>query len=761
MVDSKKVFDEFRLRSLSELGGKSRQAQHYVAWSNREYESSEKRNGRSKRKPLLPKRAVDKVSPEQNIVGGQEGGNGSHDLFNGSSHNSVHKSDERGDTDRIFSPEFRKILENPIKEHHISWHKLDTTAKINCSLYHVLQLGGIVIIDDIPTIPPQYDNDEVSYYGIDTEDNSFGMPHFYQFATRDNVMITANWPIMMTWLSRQAPFNLSKKGHVCWGTNIEYELGNIFKHWPATPETVDVRWNKGRLTKYDLFYNQNKNCDWFQKGDKKVHLKVWDTLNHWPRSVKELGKTLSDTLKFDFAKLKFDPYGFQYAAMDAIISRSYAAVQRSYYNDKGIKLFFTAGATALNTYQNGADNQGRKFCNHRLYNSHEESELRWLIGALHGGRTEVFSLKEYNKELVGYFDINSAYPYAMKHGVFPNIHSHRWVKGHKDIERIICAPVEGIAEVEVDATHLKGFISEIPYLGTLEKENNRFVFPLGKWRDKYTFYELRRAFQMGYRFKYIEACYYNRCDRSPFEGYVDFCYAIRDEGTARGDKMLRDIGKSLGNNLFGKFGQRMRTSVLVPLEECDTETALHAVVIDGSAVVDVDEGFAKHTNVVWSAYITAMCRTLLYEHMLAAHANGNEILYCDTDSIFITGGKWPDSHQTRLGALKHEGDLSYFRAYLPKVYTYEMGGKREYKAKGVPFAQRERFMMVGTAEYKKPMKIREALRRTAIVTEQPVELGVPAINAWISVEKQMGGNYTKRKKNEDGSTTPLVMELEK
>jgi hypothetical protein len=141
--------------------------------------------------------------------------------------------------------------------------------------------------------------------------------------------------------------------------------------------------------------------------------------------------------------------------------------------------------------------------------------------------------------------------------------------------------------------------------------------------------------------------------------------------------------------------------------------------------------------------------------MLAAAASGNEILYCDTDSIFITGGKWPKSHQTELGALKHEGDLSYFHAYLPKVYTYEMGGKREFKAKGVPYGERERFMVHGIAEYRKPMKVREALRRTSIQTDQPVELGIPAINAWISIEKQMGGNYTKRKVLKDGSTKPL------
>lgn len=752
MVDCKRIFEESRLLALLQSRDLRGKEKVFKAWSDCEYESQQTH----KRGKLFSNGGkANHVQHDTDKSSGSKSAHGSHDISAGGTNSQLLEQNGERNSHRILTNEFRKIIESPIVERHVEWGDTDSDEQLQNSLYDVLRLGQVLIVNNIPKIPSRFDDDEVEYFGIDTEDDSFGRPHFFQFATRDFVVFAANFPILMMWLSRNATFKLSKKGHVCWGTNIEYELGNILKGWLANPNMLDVRWNKGRLTKYDLFYSKNKFTDWWQEGDRTVHLKVWDTLNHWPRSVKELGKTLTDSIGFDFTKLKFDPYSFKYAAMDAIISRSYAAVQRSYYKEKGIKLFFTAGATALNVYQNNTDDQGKNFCKHKLFKSHTEDELRWLIPSLHGGRTEVFSLKEYN-DTVGYFDINSAYPYAMKFGTFPNIMSHRWIKGDADIRRMIASPVEGVAEVEVDATKLDGFVSEIPYLGTVDPKNNRFVFPLGRWKDKYTFFEIRRAMELGYKFKFIEACYYPRCGDHPFKEYVDFCYAIRDEGTAKGDRMLRDIGKALGNNLFGKFGQRMRTSVLMPVDQCEPEVIDNSILLDGSAVVDVDEGFAKHTNVVWSAYITAMCRTLLYEHMMAAHANGNDILYCDTDSIFITGGKWPDSHQTRLGALKHEGDLSYFRAYLPKVYTYEMGGKREYKAKGVPFGDRERFMMLGMAEYKKPMKVREALRRTSTLkTEQPVELGVPAINAWITVEKHMKGEYTKREVLKDGSTKPL------
>lgn len=583
------------------------------------------------------------------------------------------------------------------------------------------------------------------------------------------MVIAGSWRVLMVWLSRHSGLNITRRGHVVWGTNIEYELGNIAKDWSMNPDSIDVKWNKAKLTKYELMMNP-QNVDFMQKGDRPIHMKIWDTMNHWIASVEQLGDALSEKLKTDFSKLPKDFYGLKYAAKDAIISRSYAAVQHTYYHKKGIGLFFTPGATALNTYVKGEDSEGTPFCKHKLYNSHEEHELKWLIEALRGGRTEVFSLKTYDHQhgspLVGYYDINSAYPYAMKLGTFPNIQWHRWLKGHKAIEKIFADGAEGVVDCDVYADNLKGFPAHIPYLGTVEKVNNRLVFPLGKWRGKYTFYEIRAALALGYKFKFHECCYYARCNEAPFVEYVDFCYAIRDEGTATGDKMLRDIGKSLGNNLFGKFGQRLRTSSLMKISDVKVEDLENAITIDDSVVVEVDEGFARHTNVVWSAYITAMCRHLLYEHMMAAAANGNEILYCDTDSIFIAGGSPPPSHQTRLGALKHEGDLTYFRALLPKTYVYEMGGKREHKAKGVPKGEREKFLVQGIAEYRKPMKFREGMKRKIFDVgdecEEKPQPGIDAVNAWIRVHKEMKGRYTKRHTLEDKSTEPLCLdELEK
>jgi hypothetical protein len=752
MVDSKELFEEALRRLTSHINEEVSAIGH--VWSRSHYKSS-RVGGRFSEYSL---RGNDKLSSDTRRLSGEEGSDRNDDLPACELSGEGNQQCDGGGVHSWFSDEFREILskiDGSVWE--VGWEEVDKDPELQIRLYTHIGNGGILKLTGIPKIPHQYEPKTVTYFGLDTEDNSLGKTHFYQFATRDEVYFTGHWAVMMAFLSR-SNLRINKQRTVIWGTNIEYELGNIIKGWFAAPGAIDVQWAKGRLTKYNILYDANH--DWSLPDDNQINMPVWDTLNHWQLRVSDMGKILTQHLGFDFTKLPSDFYGFRYAAMDAIISRSYACIQRHYYLNRGIQLKFTPGATALKFFTEGTDAKGKPLNSYKLYNLNEQDELEWLSEANRGGRTEVFSLKEHEGK-IGYFDINSAYPYVMKHGLFPLPKIDHWREGHDKIEQAIKNPIlEGIAEVEVDATNIKGVVSHVPYLGTVDSTYGRFVFPLGRWRTKYTFFEIRSALRFGYKFKYIKAAVYGQATQSPFSRYVDLCYAIREEGTKKGDKILRDIGKSLGNNLFGKFGQRLRPTKLSSPSNYNTDDIRNNIFLDQYILIEENNGFARHTNVIWSAYITAMCRNLLFSHITASVNCGNEILYCDTDSIFITGGEWPESHQTQLGALKHEGDLCYFKAILPKTYVYEMVDTdlRKYKAKGVPGSYSERFINEGLVEYDKPMKIREALRRKDFNTKEPVEAGVPAINAWVRVTKELKGDYTKRTVNEDGSTKPLWLE---
>jgi len=641
-----------------------------------------------------------------------------------------------------------------------TWEEVDKEQELQLRFYSALD-RGILLIKDIPKIPIEYEPHSMTYYGFDTEDNSRGYPHFYQFATRDEVYISHSFRLLLRYVIKRHGMN--KINHVVWGTNIEYELGNIIKDWTLAKEFCDIKWARGGVKKFELMY-EPESIGWGNKNDPSGVFKIWDTLTHWKIGVAKMGHILSEHIEFDFNKLSKDFYSLKYAAMDAIISRSYACMQQKYYNDKDISLKFTPGATALVYYMNGLNKKGEKLCRHKIYGTHSDYELNWLIEGLRGGRTEVFSLKEH-REKVMYYDINSAYPYSMKFGVFPHPRKHHWAFGHDKIAARIAAGYEGLIKTVVYTKNVDPFVKNIPYLGVIDPKTERYVFPLGEFIGKFTAFEIRKAIAFGYEFEHLEGLMYEPSEYQPFADFVDVCYSIREEGNRTGNKILKDIGKSLGNNLYGKFGQRLRFSSLEDIKNYEPEDIKNCTILGDTVLIEKDEGFAPHSNCIWSIYITAICRDLLYGHMLEAASKGNEILYCDTDSIFITGGKRPKSHQTKLGALKLENDFSYFRAFLPKTYMYEIEDKetgtisKGIKAKGVPEDQKEKFLVHGIAEYRKPLKIRESMRRKQFHKDDNLEPGIGAVNAWITTKKELKGEYTKRIVNKDGSTSPHILSL--
>jgi|GEM_PF-4020174 len=689
---------------------------------------------------------------------------------------------------RTVANEFRRILSGDTRVREVDWEKLDKDPELQASLYDFLG-RGILKITNIPKIPCQYEPSDKLYLGLDTEDNSNGIPHFYQIATRDCVYICSSFRALFRYVIQE--YKLNYRNHVVFGTNIEYELGNILKDFDASPETMDIKWRRGRLTKFALSYDPEL-AYWGRDDDRKGKMVFWDTMNHWPMSVTKMGESLKEHLGTDLTKLDRDFYGFKYAAMDAIISRSYACIQRAYYEKKGIKLKATPGSTALCVYDQGVGKT--KFRSERIRQTHTPEDIEWIMEGLRGGRTEVFSTRKHYGN-VEYLDINSAYPFSMKHGVFPNLMQHFWIEGDKEIRECIDADYEGMVECDVEAINLHPFTMIYPYLGYKDNDTQRFFFPLGKWKSKYTFFEIRNAEKLGYKFKFRKAIVYERCKKHPFQKYVDFCYAIRMEGDATKNKLLKDVGKSLGNNLYGKWGERQIFSTLVDPGKYNADDLISCARIGTGVVMEEDEGYASHTNGIWGAYITAICRDLLYQHMVSAWNEGNVILYVDTDGIFITGGKLPKNDPVKLGALKHEGTLYYFRAYLPKQYEYQYldeatgfgrvnpkTGKTEtvYKAKGIPEFYdivnekgeaildangvpkkgnlREKFFATGEADFRKPLKVREAIRRKKF-KDPNINPGIDAINAWISVKKELRGHLTKRTVLKNGWTLPLWISM--
>lgn len=641
--------------------------------------------------------------------------------------------------------------------HEVSWGEIEASPRIQARLYRALD-RGIVKITDIPQIPVELEPSDKIFYGFDSEDNGLGYPHFYQFATRDAVFISHSFRLLVRYVCNT--FLLQKTNHIIWITNLEYDLGNALKDYDVSPKFLEVKWRRGRTTKAVLKFSPEHH-EWAEKEDFPGRLVFWDTMNHWPVSVEKQGTILSKVLGYDFFKLKKDFYDLRYAAMDAIVSRSYACFQAKGYEKRDIPLKLTPGATALTWYMKGKTEKGKKFSSQRIFGTHEDWEIEWILKALRGGRTECFSVGEHSGR-IGYFDLNSAYPYVMKNRSYPDLRKRFWEQGHETVEKRILQGYQGVVECTVIAEHVEGLAAHIPYLGMIEPKTKRFIFPLGKWRARYSVFEITRAMSMGYDFHFHKGCFYETAREHPFSRYVDAAYALRLEGARTKDPVLKDIGKGLGNNLYGKWGQRAILTEYDFPEKYNAKDIADCVRLGSGVVIEKDKGFSPQTNGIWGVYVTAYCRDLLFEKMQEAVNLGNEVLYSDTDSIFIEGGKWPRTNDTELGALKHEKDLTFFHSPLPKVYVYEYlhNGevKREYKAKGVPYSERELFFTQGEVEFRKPLKIREAMRRKTLRAEDQqkgIRQGVSAINAWVTVTKELKGKYTKRKVLPGGKTEPI------
>uniref|UniRef100_A0A183CD84 DNA-directed DNA polymerase n=1 Tax=Globodera pallida TaxID=36090 RepID=A0A183CD84_GLOPA len=113
---------------------------------------------------------------------------------------------------------------------------------------------------------------------------------------------------------------------------------------------------------------------------------------------------------------------------------------------------------------------------------------------------------------------------------------------------------------------------------------------------------------------------------------------------------LRYISKLMLNSLWGKFSMRnslCKNKVIDQASEfyrlvCDHKIEIHDIVeySDGAIRVvykDKEDFVTEHSssNIIISLWTTSMARLKLLEYMQEAERNGGEILYTDTDSIFV------------------------------------------------------------------------------------------------------------------------------
>lgn len=545
-------------------------------------------------------------------------------------------------------------------------------------------------------------------WALDTEDDSKGNVYLINFYNGEEHFTFTDQLAALNW------FRDNINGYnTIWATNMAYDLPNFLGD---NLDILEINFSGSRFISAKI---------------KGTQVRFYDTLNQWKISVEKMGEKIG--IK------KLDPNGnfnnIEYCRRDTEITWKFVVTMKNYYESLGAKLKSTVASTALNYYQ---DIHSKK----HTYPVIENDALDFMQKGYYGGRTEIF----FNKPIAGniqYFDFNSLYPSVNYENEYPIIKSgYHYFTESPDFKK------EGVADVTIRTAHNL----YIPYL-PFRNPDGVLLFPLGTFRGVYSYYEIREAIKIGYEIIETHRAYeFSAGNFRPFKSYVETLYKKRLKAQSEKNILLSDNCKNLLNNLYGKWAQGDEKTTLVPFNpKIHLNTGATRF---GNFILKQEKGeYPKHVNKIWSIYTTAQARHKLYLAMTEVLKHGGMLLYCDTDSVIFESNKKIIKNSDKLGALKLEGEFCYAYFKMPKQYVLvDKKGKRIYKVRGVPSRHAEEFFEKGSVTYKKPLKIREVLRRNMSPKNKINPL---KINFWTDVTKENKKRYDKRKVKRDGTTQPI------
>ena len=280
-----------------------------------------------------------------------------------------------------------------------------------------------------------------------------------------------------------------------------------------------------------------------------------------------------------------------------------------------------------------------------------------------GGRTEVFKTHfKSNNTFLKCYDINSLYPYVMKHFKYPIGNFTTTVKP---------ITTEYISEIEWSCPkHIKYPLLPI-------KKDGKLLFCTGHGQGVYSRHEIEKAQELGYKIKFIRSWNFKQSEFL-FSDYVDFWYDIKCK--SKGSK--RSLAKLMLNSLYGKFGTRSEREryIINPNKDWIKKNHKKWGLHDFGHYELWSDKFKftmPYVNVPIIIYVTSLSRLQLYKYIEMC---GDDLYYCDTDSVFTTK-EIPVSDE--IGGMKLEKQCKEAYFLRPKVYGLKLeDGKELFKAKG-------------------------------------------------------------------------------
>jgi hypothetical protein len=410
-------------------------------------------------------------------------------------------------------------------------------------------------------------------------------------------------------------------------------------------------------------------CYGFKKSGKKrvkLHTVIYDSLKKLPFPVKSVAKAFNlEVEKGDIDYKAYRPVGHEityeetkYIYNDIYIVTCALEIQFNQGLEK-----MTVGSDAMGSFKTMIDK--KVFARNFPKLSPELDEN--IRKAYRGGFTWVN--EKFQGEPIGegmVFDVTSLYPSRMydcdlPYGI-PLPFKGEYVSDPKYplyIQHIRC-------EFEIK----EGHIPTIQIKKNLRFKQNEYLKDSGdKVVDLYVSnvdLELIKEHYHLYDVEYLNGFKFKK-KKGLFKEYIDFWMNIKDEASKTGNEAMRTLAKLMLNSLYGKFASSMDVTGKVPtLKE------------DGALKFILGEEETKDpVYTAMGVFITSYARDYCIR---TAQSVYDRILYCDTDSIHITGTDIPEAIRDivdpyELGFWKHESTFKKAKYVRQKTYMEELYGK--------------------------------------------------------------------------------------
>lgn len=298
----------------------------------------------------------------------------------------------------------------------------------------------------------------------------------------------------------------------------------------------------------------------------------------------------------------------------------------------------------------------------------------------YGGRVECFQKGIINKNFSVY-DINSAYPFAMKH-------MHPWGSEIKILDKLPKYYEQCFIKLACISNGAFPFREKTGL--SFPSDNEKRIYTITGW-------ELKTATELNLLKEVDILKVIKFCDMISFNDYVDYFYKMKAE-QKNGDKAKYLISKLFLNSLYGKFAanpMKYKDYWTIPANEIanyqdNTNFVFTSMLGKETAIVEqpLPEEEQRFYNVATAASVTGFVRAYLLKYLKTA---GNP-LYCDTDSIAHFGDESVFPVGEELGEWEKEGDFVKAAIGGKKLYAFvQKCGKSKIASKGVKLSEKDIF----------------------------------------------------------------------